>query len=337
MTTLARAIIALSLFFLTSAAAIAQSDTERTQVFASWSLEVSQFSSSAVNLMGDVNTAVDVISQYNSGDLSNSAAQAQIRALRQRVDARLGEFESAAERLSRGPALAPVGMEDAARSMADMPDRTLDAIRSFRDTTFTFADSHLAGENPDAAQVDIARFEVMKTYYLGLAASNEGARNSVAETFPQYHLLNAFVLNSRSTAFAFELARQALGAPPSSDAPSDIPGMLERNRTEVLASAQRTRALQAQTLQLVNSQPASALGATEAQVVMIRNMLNTYTASAEAEVRMANALVDAPSVAATLAETGSWGSWDRWIAGIAEDESIRDANQMERQRLAAGQ
>ncbi len=327
-----RAFISAFILVLSPAAANAQTQSDTVRIYANWSLEVSQHGVGAIGLMETANEALVIASDFQSGTSDLDTANASLNALTARLTTDLNRFSAEAQRLSAGPSQVPPSLQSSVPTLSALPVRSTAAVRAFIDTTLEYAEQVLAGEDPDPIQVDIARFGVLQSYYSGLMTTNISARDGIDPNFPQHHLLDAYVINGRSTILAFELARQAMGAAPSGHAEDDITGQLADNQAQVRRASELATARYRQTLDMIDTNTPAALGATEQQIALLRAMMETYPLSIQAELDLASLFLDIASATEAI-RSDDWTAWDSLVQQMSEYEAVRERQQMERQRL----
>jgi hypothetical protein len=327
-----RAALILALLAATPLSSAAEPSPDDVRALGAWSLEVSQHTSMAVELMGDANTLIDLVHSYESGTITVAEARSEMADWRTRVEANLNGYSARAEQLAEGPGFESPEFSPMVRSMAAAPLNALSAVRAYVAQMESFATASFNGENPDLTLIDIARFAVLQAYYEGLATANEATRASIESGHPQHHLLAMTVTNARSVTLLFELGRLNLGAAPGEHGEEQIVALLAANNAAVQTRADRARTTLRQMMSTIDSASPEQLGLTPAQMTALRAMLSTYPASIEAEETMAELLSRAQDY---VDVAGEGVLWPAYIDQVTAVELTRDDLQMQRQRLAA--
>lgn len=307
-------------------AASAQTDSERTRAYASWSQELGSYSQRAIEFIEVATPAYEIMADVQAGNADRDTALARIAAWRAQVDSQLDVYRSQGAVLAQGPQYSIAGQEAAIVLMQEMPDQVLATVTGYLDSVEQQARDIANGSEADPYAIQIAQLALFQDYYSGLMGMNQTARAGVRTNHPQHHLLGSMVVNMESTILALEVARQRMGGEASVYAVVDYAAEV---RTHIAEARQAYDRLQAQ---LADAQR-SATGETARQMNLLSQMFATYPASFEAEINGANMLLTALS---DVTPVSAAERYDVWLTQLSAYETQRDTLQLERQRIASG-
>lgn len=314
-------------------AASAQTDSDRTRAFASWSQELGLYSQRAIEFIEVANPAYEIMADVQAGNTDRDTALSRIAAWRAEVNSQLDVYRSQGAVLAEGPQYSVAGQEAAIVLMREMPNQVLATVTGYFDSVEQQARDMANGAEADPYAIQVAQLALFQDYYSGLMGMNQTAREGVETSHPQYHLLGSMVVNMESTILALEVARQRMGGEASVYAVVDYGVELEANAAEVRTHiAEARQAYNRLEAQLVDARR-GATGETARQMNLLSQMFATYPASFEAEINGANMLLTTLSDVTPVSATDRY---DVWLTQLSAYETQRDGLQLERQRIASG-